>query len=198
MSKAVNRHRLKENGLLELSEKCTFESYVPKEQWQYAFKEKALEYACEWKNNSFFVSGQSGSGKTHIVTAIYNKAFESGASLCYFQWVRDSTKLKGLVNDPESYKAAIKECMNADLLCIDDFFKQSVTDADIRLAYEIINGRYISEKPVIISSERDLTFIRNIRSSDGEAIAGRIYEMCGKGKYCIQLSGVDKNQRFKG
>lgn len=37
-------------------------------------------------------------------------------------------------------------------------------------------------------------FIRN--AIDGEAIAGRIFETCGKGCYCIELTGAEKNLRF--
>lgn len=193
VSEAINRKHLRVSGLSELAERCTFDSFITSEAWQRALKDKALEYLKEWKRNSFFLSGQSGSGKTHLCTAICNEIIHSGARLKYFQWIKDGTKLKTLVSDRELYRLEIKPCLSADVLYIDDFLKGDISNADLRLAFEIIDSRYISGKSTIISSERNLS---SIRTKD-EALAGRIYEMCSNGKYCQKLSGSDKNMRFK-
>jgi DNA replication protein DnaC len=59
------------------------------------------------------------------------------------------------------------------VLYIDDFLKGGITDADIRLAFELLNYRYNNSSLLtIISSEVDL---KNIFDAD-EALAGRIYE----------------------
>lgn len=196
MKSAYSRHLLEKSGLDKLAERCTLDSYIPKEDWQKGVKEKALEYVANWKEKSFFISGQSGSGKTHICTAICNEAVRSGASLRYFRWVEDGTKLKGLLFTPAEYEKEIKKLVACDLVYLDDLFKIGTNPADLRLAYEIINSRYIAGKPIIISSERSLPFIRDLSGKDGEAIAGRIFEMCEKGKFCIGLTGAEKNMRF--
>lgn len=84
-----------------------------------------------------------------------------------------------------------------DLLYIDDLFKTDCSGADLRLAYELINSRYIAGRPVIISSERSLPFIGGLKGKDGEAVAGRIFEMCGKGRFCVAVNGDGKNIRIR-
>ena len=60
---------------------------------------------------------------------------------------------------------------------IDDLFKTkqgaSVTAADINIAFEILNYRYINDMLTIISSEKTLREILDI----DEAVGSRIYEM---------------------
>jgi len=194
---ARNRKRLREAGLDTLVARCTFDSFRTDTAWQQTVKRKAREYLRECRDSSFFIAGQSGSGKTHICTAIAVEIMKSGRQLRYFQWVRDSARLKQLVNDPE-YDSEIRRWMDVPFLYVDDLFKAEITDADIRLFYEILNARYNKSLPTIISSERSLDQIKRARGGSGEAIAGRIYEMCDSGRYCLELFGSDKNYRFHG
>ena len=97
----------------------------------------------------------------------------------YFLWRDEAPKLKALVNDREEYERIIEQVKRVDVLYIDDFFKGTVTPADINLAFEILNSRYNSDKLItIISTEMT---IENILSLD-EAVGSRIYERC-KGFY---------------
>lgn len=196
MEQARNRKRLRDSGLEKLADRCSFETFQPRQPWQETVKKTARDYLAEYRNTSFFISGQSGCGKTHICTAVCNEIMRHGGRLRYFQWVKDGTRLKQLVNEREQYEKEINALIKMPYLYLDDLFKQEITAADIRLVYEIINGRYNLGKPTILSSERSLGYIRAARDGDGEAIAGRIFESCGYGKYCIQLSGTDKNLRF--
>lgn len=197
MTVAYSRHLLEACGLDKLAERCTFSSYVPREEWQRGVKEKALEYAANWRRNSFFISGPTGCGKTHVCTAICNAAVQDGASLRYFRWVEDGARIKALITDAEAYKREVDALAGCDLLYIDDLFKTDCSSADLRLAYEVINSRYVAGKPVVISSERSLPYIGGLKGKDGEAIAGRIFEMCQKGRFCLAIAGDGKNQRLR-
>ncbi len=174
MSSARSRKRLRDAGLEELAGRCRFDSFRTDTEWQKVMKQKAQDYLEDAKRMSFFISGQSGCGKTHLCTAVCNEIIRQGGRLRYLQWVRDGTRL------------------------IDDLFKQELTAADIRLAYEILGGRCNNGRPVILSSERSLEYIRAARGGNGEAVAGRIFESCGRGKYCLELTGAEKNLRFAG
>jgi len=158
-------------------------------------KKAAQDYLAVCREQSFFLSGQSGCGKTHLCTALCNEIIRRGGSLRYFRWVKDGTRLKQLVSDTE-YDREIRALITTPYLYVDDLLKQEISAGDIRLVYEIVNGRYIAGRPTILSSERSLETIRAARDGEGEAVAGRIFEMCGHGKTCIQLSGADKNLRF--
>jgi DNA replication protein DnaC len=86
-------------------------------------------------------------------------------------------------------------------LYIDDLFKtgrvagktaQMPTEADINLAFEIINSRAIQRKPTIISSESNLFDLIQI----DEAIGGRIKQRCGE--YYLNIGSKNtKNYRME-
>ena len=198
VQRARNRKHLRDSGLERLVRRCTFDSYTADTPWRQAVKHKAWEYLRECRGRSFFIGGQSGSGKTHICTAIAGEIMQRGGRLRYFRWVEDGRRLKQLLGDRELYERELRQWTDAPFLYIDDLYKQEITDADIRLLYEILNGRYNNAMPTILSSERSLEQIRRARGGDGEALAGRIYEMCDSGRYCIELSGAEKNYRFHG
>ncbi len=196
VEKARCRKRLRDSGLSCLAARCTFDSFKTAKPWQQGVKKIAQDYLKDARRLSFFIFGQTGCGKTHLCTAICNEIIERGGSLRYFQWVRDGTRLKQILCDDGDYEKEIQQLISTRYLYIDDLFKQELTAADIRLAYEILNGRYNAGRPTIISSERSLDYITAAKDGDGEAIAGRIFESCGHGKYCVEITGKDKNLRF--
>ena len=98
--------------------------------------------------------------------------------------------LKTLVND-KGYKEAINEFKKTDVLYIDDLFKQqNVGDADIKLAFEIIDSRYREDRITVISSELNIDDIMGI----DEAVAGRILQM-SRG-YQLNID-KDRNKNYR-
>lgn len=186
MTKRRTLSRLRKSGLSELVSNYTFEAYKTDTATTENVKRKAAEYA-ENKKGWFFVSGNAGSGKTHICTAICGRLIAEGKALRYMLWREEAPKLKALVNDRYQYDALMDELKGIEVLYIDDFFKGNVTEADINLAFELLNHRY--NRPsllTIISSELP---IENILSLD-EAIGSRIYER-SKG-YCLKAPSVNR------
>lgn len=196
--------RLARSGLKDAVRKYTFEGYEAPEAWQEKIRDVAQRF-CETQGDEwFFIGGQSGAGKTHICTAIAVHFIRQGKEMKYMLWRDEITRLKGLVTDPEQYGEAMAELKNADVLYIDDLFKNGKDDsgnvkqptpADINAAFEIINYRYNNPgKITIISSERTLIEMNGI----DEAIAGRIAEKSKAGGYCINLArDPRKNWRMK-
>lgn len=166
----------------------SFENYKVENKWQGIIKKSAEEY----NERFFFVGGQSGCGKTHICTAIIRKYAEQNLNIKIFRWNEDSKRLKALVNDG-SYDLEINEYKGrCDVLYIDDLFKGAVTDADIKLAFEIIDYRYRNRMKTLISSEWHINEIKKI----DEAVGGRIEEMA-KG-HCHNIGREDaRNWRAK-
>lgn len=78
------------------------------------------------------------------------------------------------------------------MLYIDDFFKTqqgtNVTPADVKLAFELLNWRYIKNKITIFSSERFIQDIMNIDES-----LSRIFE---KAKIRVSIK-ADKNRNYR-
>ena len=88
-------------------------------------------------------------------------------------WRKEAPRLKASVNDRDVYDKIMDDFEKSDVLYIDDFWKGTVTDADINLAFELLNSRYNNRNKItIISSEHDIEEMVEI----DEAIGSRIYE----------------------
>lgn len=189
---AIRRSKwlLKKSGLADLAERCTFDTYKATEPWQVYIRNRAegfLEKAMSGSGRGFFIGGQTGCGKTHICTALTVSLINSGKSARYMLWTDEAARLKACVND-DQYASLMWPLKAVGVLYIDDLFKPTgasgqPTQADIRLAYELINYRYNStNKVTIISSERTTGELCEI----DEAIGGRIVEKSGQ--YCINIA----------
>lgn len=195
--------KLAKSGLSNVIQKCTFDKYISEEEWQKQIKEKAKSFIND-TGKWFFIGGQSGCGKSHICTAICGAFLKKHKNVSYMLWVDDMKHLKNTITDNEAHTELINKFKTADVLYIDDLFKngkdrngtvQPPSAADIQMAFEIINYRYNNENLItIISSEKTLFDIMDI----DEAIAGRITERVG-GKYGINIKAdKKKNYRTKG
>ena len=183
--KARNLKRLERSGLSDLAKRYTFDSFKTSEDWQKQAKDKALTYLKAPKGAWFFIGGHSGSGKTHLCTAMCNSLINGGADVKYFKWREDTPRIKALINDADRYDAEMKKLSDIQVLYIDDFFKGLVSGGDINFAYQLLNDRYNTQRRTIISSELDIESLMKI----DEAIAGRIYEMSKN--YCVLAQNVN-------
>jgi len=201
--RAINR--LKRSGLKNIVKDYTFDKYETPAKWQQMTKEAAERFIKDDENNWFFIGGQSGSGKTHLCTAIAVHYIRQGKEARYMLWRDEITKIKSVVNDHAEYAELMQPLKEAEVLYIDDLFKggkgedgkyKPPTTADVNAAFEIINYRYNNPGLVtIISSERTLLELNEI----DEAIAGRIAEKSKEHGYCISIRrDPSRNWRMKG
>ena len=193
--------RIHKSGLEDALKENTLDTYIAKEPWQEKIKKTAIAFLDDYKENWFFIGGQVGAGKTHICTALVGEFINRGYAAKYMLWKDEATKLKSVVNNPDSYEPLMYELKTIPVLYIDDFFKTSLDDrgnrvpptqGDINLAFEILNHRYNQNKITIISSEMT---IRELIACD-EAVGSRIFQRTKK--YQLSLSkDQNKNQRLK-
>lgn len=173
--------RLRDSGLEGAIERFTFENFEAKEPWQVKMLEYSKRYVAEGADDCkwLYFGGQPGSGKTMLATAVTGELLKRGMEARYIVWPQIAKRLKALAMDAEAYEAEIEPLQTVQLLYLDDFLKpvgqrnaNSVTQADVRLAFEILNQRMVDRLPTIISSE---WYVRELADID-EALASRIYE----------------------
>lgn len=183
--------RLERSGLVGSLDKYTFDRYIAKYDFQKDLLTKAKNYLKD-KDKWFVVLGQSGSGKSHLCTAICGELLKQRHEVRFMSWLTESVKLKQNVNNPEIYEPLMEDYKNCEILYIDDFFKnEQLSSADLRIANEIINYRCVANKRTILSSER---LVKDLIEID-QAIIGRIIEMAEE--YVTEIVGAEKNYRLR-
>lgn len=180
--------RIRESGLSALLEDYRLDNCETPEPWQESALTKARQYAEDPGKSWFYIFGSPGTGKSHLCTGICGALLESGHDVRYMLWRDVSRELKAVVNDTafNELAAPYKRCA---VLYIDDFLKGGMGDADKRLAFELLNSRYNSRRPTLISSELSIDAVLDW----DEAIGSRIYERA-KG-YVIHANG--RNWRLR-
>ena len=162
--------RLRRSGLEDAVSRYTFAAYETPDDKRRAVLNAAKRF-CKQDSGWFYIAGQSGSGKTHICTAICGELLKT-VDVRYMLWREDAPRLKAAANEPE-YGELIEPLKRVPVLYIDDFLKGKTTDADFNLAFELINARYNDSRlRTIISSELPINAILNL----DEGLGGRIYE----------------------
>lgn len=193
---------MEESGMGNLLNICSFYNFNIEEAWQETIYDKAREFVTDSKN-WFYIGGNSGCGKTHLCTAMVKELLIQGMPVKYMLWLDESTTLKQEITNAHTYQPKMFEVKNSQVLYIDDFLKtgknEEPTQADIKLAMEILNYRYNKARAdkskrwvTIISSERSIS---ELMAYD-EAIGSRIMEMAKD--YCLYVAkDIDKNYRLK-
>lgn len=192
---------LNKSGLSDEIEEKTLDKFKCNAEWQWYLKQKSEAYLTEEKPYWLYFGGQSGCGKTHLCTAICGKLLKNCHEVRYVQWKKLLQKLQALQFDV-SYENTMHELQTVEVLYIDDFLQTPTNerthrperpkDTALGYAFELINSRVISGKKTIISSEH---YFDEIEKYD-EALAGRIQEHAGKGKYIMNISASpDRNYR---
>jgi DNA replication protein DnaC len=192
--------KLKKSGLQDAINK-SFKTYEADTEWRQKLKEMAMQWTQEQSGQWMFIGGATGSGKTHLCVAAMLNLLKKGREVYYMLWREEVPKLKGAITDYAEYERIMNEIKNVDILYIDDLFKtgrtengakQRPTSADINIAFEIINHRYVTNKVTVITSECSVSDLVEI----DQATAGRIVEKSGN--CCVNLKGQDKDWRLKG
>lgn len=194
---------MKRSGLKDIIRDYTLDKYEEREYWQKNIKTKAIKYIEDSKPNWWYINGISGSGKTHICTAICREYLLKGEVVKYMLWKQESTVLKACINDYEIYEKKMNQLKHAEILYIDDFLKpikdkeghiSPPTTADINLAFELIDFRKNANLRTVISSERNILELLEIDN----ATTGRIIEKATK-EYIINIGrDASRDQRLKG
>ncbi|MGE7621725.1 ATP-binding protein [Viridibacillus sp. NPDC096237] len=193
--KKINR-LMKSSQITEEFQKMTFENfhtegYSPKVEKMY---DTAFKYCQNFKgiqntrSNSIAFLGQPGVGKTHLLSAVANGMITRLiVPTMYFPYVEGMEDLK---SNFERLANKLQRLKTVDVLFIDDLFKPvsspntknplepikvpRATQWQVEKMFEVVNYRYLNNKPLLISSELGFDEMFAI----DEALCTRIFEMC--------------------
>lgn len=183
--------RLWKNFGIDPREIKMLREYEPYNDQTKQAKNKAIDYIKSFeivekeRVNSFCLMGQSGAGKTHIITSIGKVLLDKKVPVVYMPYLEAIRELKSCSMDLENYERLISRYKGARVLIIDDLFKDKIRqgnligdlkESDMKHIYPILNYRYLNYLPTLISTECTPQHLIQL----DEALAGRILECCGK------------------
>lgn len=142
----------------------------------------ALKYTESFKlakknNLGLLIYGNPGNGKSHMSFCIANKLLSSGTPVVCVSIDSLLTRIKQTFNKwgSEGEIEILNSLTNADLLVLDDLGTENKTEWSISKIYNIIDARYRSNLPVIITTNLSIAELENYY---GKRTIDRINEMC--------------------
>ena len=196
LQKRQSIEKMERSGLSQAFKQNTINSFIDDKEWQKMAKFRVLKYINDFlkkgSNAGLILSGQPGSGKTHLGIAAMLELIDNNIGCVYREYLTMVTNLKQVGMNEEEYIREMEKYINPPVLFLDDFLKGEVTSADLKHIYKVINTRYLKGKPIIISTEKS---IKEILEFD-EAIGSRLIEQA-KGNIIEFPRDFSNNYRLK-
>ena len=129
--------------------------------------------------------GGVGTGKTYMAICIANAVIDQGYTALVTNFAKIVNTLSGMYQGKQDY---IDSLCKYDLLVIDDLATERNTEYMNEIVYTIIDSRYRSHKPLIVTTNLSYGAIRNPNDVNKQRIYSRITEMC----YPVAVEGKDR------
>lgn len=138
--------------------------------------EQAMRYVEHWnkmqkENCGLLFWGSVGTGKSFLAGCIANALLEKEVSVCM-------TNLAAVINhDFAGRQEFVRELCSYQLLILDDFGMERDTSFALETVYDVIDGRYLSGKPLIITTNLTLDELKKAQDVDHQRIYDRVLAM---------------------
>lgn len=139
------------------------------------------------KNQGLLMLGKPGTGKTFAASCIANYLLERKVRVVMISLVR----LISMIQTWASEDNVMRTINRADLLIIDDLGAERSTDFAIERVYNIVDSRYRSKKPMILTTNLSLQEMKDTEDLRLARIYDRVFEVC----YPMQFTG--KSMRYE-
>lgn len=144
---------------------------------------KAKQYVAQFKQNAaenigLLFYGDVGTGKTFTAGCIVNALNDQGYNVLGTSLSRLRDDIPGEFDRDNSRSAYFDRLADYDLVCIDDFGVERQSDYTMEQIYNLIDARYKSRKPTIITTNLTPEQLNNPQNMAQRRIYDRIREMC--------------------
>lgn len=161
--------------------------------WAELSIQMAKRYVEQWKkvkaeNLGLLLWGDVGTGKSFVAACIANALLEQGIPVLMTNFSKILNQM-GAIYSEERYRY-IASFSNYSLLILDDLGIERSTEYALEQVYAVIDERYKSGLPVIITTNLKIAEIRNPEDVVYARIYSRILEMCTP----VRISGEDRRK----
>ena len=141
---------------------------------------KARAYVEQWEqikdgNHGMILWGEVGTGKSYFAGCIANALMEKEVSVCMTNFALILNDLAASYKDRNEY---ISRLCSFPLLILDDFGMERGTEYGLEQVYNVIDSRYRSRKPLIVTTNLTLEELQNPEDTPHARIYDRLIEMC--------------------
>lgn len=127
--------------------------------------------------------GDVGTGKSYTAAAIANELLNNQVSVIMTSFIKLVNEMGNLDTDASAYITRLNQ---AKLLIIDDLGAERGTDYSLEKVYDIIDSRYRTGKPIILTTNLRFEEMKNCEDIRYNRIYDRIFEMC----YPVKVVGM--------
>ena len=127
------------------------------------------------KNVGLLLWGGVGTGKSFMAGCIANALMEQEVAVCMTNFARIMNELN---NAFSGRNEVVDRLCGYPLLVIDDFGMERGTEYALEQIYNIIDSRYRSRKPLIVTTNLTLTELKNPQDTAHARIYDRLLELC--------------------
>ena len=127
------------------------------------------------KNIGLLLWGDVGSGKSYLAGAIANALIDQEIAVRMTNFSAIMNDLSGTFEGRNQY---LDRLCSFPLLILDDFGMERGTEYGLEQVYSVIDGRYRSEKPLIVTTNLTLAEMRNASDTAHRRIYDRVLDMC--------------------
>ena len=140
----------------------------------------ARAYVERWEqmkagNHGLLLWGKVGAGKSYFAGCIANALMEQEVSVCMTNFAAILNDLAASFKDRNEY---ISRLCSFPLLILDDFGMERGTEYGLEQVYNVIDSRYRSGKPLIVTTNLTLEELQNPEDTAHARIYDRLLEMC--------------------
>lgn len=147
--------------------------------------EQARRYAAHWKqmqeqNLGLLFWGKPGNGKTFAAACIANALLETeGMHIPTVKMTTFGTVLNRLPGMSAQEKTwYLGSFLSCDLLILDDLGMERQTDYAREQVFNIIDGRYLARRPLIVTTNLSLQELKHPKDMVEQRIYDRVLELC--------------------
>ena len=140
------------------------------------------------KHKGLLLFGTVGTGKTYIAACIANALIDRGYTCLVTNFARLTNTINGMYDGKQEYIDGLDRFY---LLVIDDLASERDTEYMNEIVTNIIDARYRSGKPMIVTTNLTSEELKNPRDVRKQRIYSRLMEMC----IPLEVKGTDRRKK---
>lgn len=133
--------------------------------------------------------GNVGTGKSYTAAAIANELLEQMHSVIMTSFIKLLDEMSSFEQKDDG--GYIIKLNQAKLLIIDDLGAERGTDFSLEKVYDIIDSRYRTGKPIILTTNQEISQMKSCEDIRYSRIYDRIFKMC----YPVKMDGMSWRKR---